>query len=753
MRKLRYYRLLFGRLVLFLLSSISWGVPASATAADALAGQRPGGCPSKCGDVDIPFPFGIGEKCALQPLNTRYDFKIDCLSTHDGTRKPFFRYNEVTKISVAEGKAWMNMNISSYCYDSSSGTMKGKSESADFSDSPYWISDKDNKIVVIGCQTFAYMTINYVVTGCSLTCEGSTPADGACTGVGCCQLDFPKATWYYSPHFPNENYNTSKKTWTGSPCSYMTVIETTAFRFKKSYLNSTVFYDTHRGVAPVALDWIITYDHCDRAKTNKASYAYACISENSDCVDEPKGGYRCKCSDGYQGNPYIQGGCQDIDECRDNSTYPCMGICKNMVGYYTCSCNEGSYMVNNSTCVPNQKSAFPAKHVIGGSVGLVVLVISVTCACFIKERRKLQHIKQKYFRQHGGLLLFEEMKSQQGVAFKIFSEKELQQATNKFDEKQVLGRGGNGIVYKGLLKGNIEVAVKRCMTMDDQKKKEFGKEMLILSQINHKNIVKLLGCCLEVEVPILVYEYIPNRTLFHLIHDNHGPCVSLHTRLRIAQESAEALAYLHSCASPPIFHGDVKSSNILLDANLSAKVSDFGASILAPTDEAQFVTLVQGTCGYLDPEYMQTCQLTDKSDVYSFGVVLLELLTRKQPINLVASEHEKSLTMRFLTARNENKLEDIFDFQIKNNNNLKFLQDVAELAIQCLEMSGVNRPSMKEVVEKLSMFMKVMQPWMQQNMEEFENFLGEMSMVNSQVISTGNFSTEDSDVTALVSGR
>jgi len=147
----------------------------------------------------------------------------------------------------------------------------------------------------------------------------------------------------------------------------------------------------------------------------------------------------------------------------------------------------------------------------------------------------------------------------------------------------------SSFLYKGILKGDVEVAVKRCMTIDEQQKKEFGKEMLILSQINHRNIVKLLGCCLEVEVPMLVYEFIPNGTLFHLIHGSHSGHISLDPHVRIAHEPAEALDYLHSSASAPIVHGDV---NILLNGDFTAKVSDFGASILAPSDESQFVTLV-----------------------------------------------------------------------------------------------------------------------------------------------------------------
>jgi serine/threonine protein kinase len=362
-------------------------------------------------------------------------------------------------------------------------------------------------------------------------------------------------------------------------------------------------------------------------------------------------------------------------------------------------------------------------------------------------------MKQSYFRQHGGLILFNEMKSKEGNAFKIFTEEELQQGTNNFSEKQVLGHGGHGTVYKGLLRGNVEVAVKKCMTIDEQHKKEFGKEMVILSQINHRNIVKLLGCCLEVEVPMLVYEFVPNGTLFHLIHGNHGRSISLATRLRIAIESADALTYLHSSASTPILHGDVKSPNILLDGNHSAKVSDFGASILAPTDESQFVTLVQGTCGYLDPEYMQTCYLTDKSDVYSFGVVLVELLTGKIPFNLDAPEKEKSLAMMFMSAMKENRLAGILDDQVKDDDNMEILEEIAELAKQCLDMCGDNRPSMKEVTDKLDGLMKVMQhPWMQQDPEEMEGLLSE-PMANSAIGSAEYFSIEKKAINAMQSGR
>ncbi|CAN6174811.1 unnamed protein product [Urochloa humidicola] len=717
-------------------------IPAAWLLAAAAAARSPG-CATRCGDIEVPYPFGLGPGCAIHD-----GFQLNCTTATTGGRatKLFHDDLEVIRISVADGKAWLKTWISRQCYNQSSGGMF--EDNAWVQLATYVLSAEDNKVVVIGCKGLGYMLSDSYIIGCMSTCDGgAAPKNGSCSGAGCCQADLPRGVRYYQGFF-NSLYNTTK-IWRETPCNYVAVMASAAFSFSTTYLTSTAFYDADDGRTPVVMEWGITRETCEQARTNKT--AYACVSDHSDCVDN-EAGYRCRCSDGFEGNPYITNGCTDINECLDNVTYPCPGICKNTLGNFTCSCRRGRSMING-VCVKNQRSTWMAP-VVGASVGLVALVIGITCAYLIRERRKLHRIKRRYFRQHGGLLLFEEMKSQQGVAFTIFSEEELQEATNKFDAQQVLGHGGQGTVYKGILKSGIEIAVKRCMTIDEQQKKEFGKEMLILSQINHKNIVKLLGCCLEVEVPMLVYEFIPNGTLSDLIHRSHSRHISLDTRLRIAYESAEALAYLHSCASPPILHGDVKSTNILLDGDYTAKVSDFGASILAPNDKSQFVTVVQGTCGYLDPEYMQTYELTDKSDVYSFGVVLLELLTRKKAFNLQGPEQDRSLSMRFLYAMKENKLEAIIDGQIRNNENIEYLEEIADLARQCLEMSSMNRPSMKEVADKLGRLRKIMQhPWAHENPEELESLLlGESSTVNSTG-TTGNFSIAKKAAMGLESGR
>ncbi|CAL5046280.1 unnamed protein product [Urochloa decumbens] len=668
-------------------------------------------------------------------------FELYCKKSEDGRRNITYLSNlPVLNILLDQGQVRMTRYIASTCYNNRARTYMGLERT------PFTVSEEKNIFTVIGKNILAFMTGSSSTTTYAVGClsrpspyKNIKAQDGTCAGIGCCQVALTPNTSYDEIYF--NKATTSNGIRGGMQCGYAVVMEADKFEFRTEYLTTSAFWDEHKGEVPVILNWAVGNETCDISKKDSASYA--CRSSNSECTDSTsRHGYLCNCSKGYLGNPYLPGGCKDIDECVVNIPPPCPGHCINTQGGFHC---------------PNSSHSGTVILAVGLSITVVMLVIAITCSYLVRERRKLANIKEKYFRKHGGMLLLEQISKGQGTAFTIFAEAELMEATDQFDDKNVLGRGGHGTVYKGTLKNGTAVAIKRCISMtDEQQRKEFGKEMLILSQVNHKNIVKLLGCCLEVEVPMLVYEFIPNGTLFQFIHGING-CHStpFSTRLRIAHESALALDYLHSCASPPILHGDVKSSNILLDDNYSAKVSDFGASIVAPADESQFVTLVQGTCGYLDPEYMQTCQLTDKSDVYSFGVVLLELITGKKALSLNGPESERNLSMRFLCALKEGKLMDVIDDHVKGEENVGLLEEVADLARQCLEMAGENRPAMRDVAERLDRLRKVMQhPWMQRDPEEMESLLGvrEPSVPGVEMVST-TFLTMEKSVGLLEFGR
>uniref|UniRef100_A0A0E0IUT5 Protein kinase domain-containing protein n=1 Tax=Oryza nivara TaxID=4536 RepID=A0A0E0IUT5_ORYNI len=695
----------------------------------SISAQPAPGCQSHCGDMEIPYPFGIGTECAIEP-----GFVIYCNKTADGSMKPFLINVEVLNISLLHGQTRALNALSTYCYNDVTKSMESSRWSLDFSTWPYRFSNLHNKFVVIGCNTLSYIYNGEYTTACASVCA-KAPTNDSCDGVGCCQNNIAKGLNSYNVTFFTV-YNDSSNL-QSNPCSYAALVETDMFRFKTEYVTTMKFNETYNGQQPVVLDWAIGKVGCKEANMT----SYACRSKHSECVDSINGpGYLCNCTLGYHGNPYITDGCIDVNECEQNQS-PCPkgATCRNTEGWYHCSCPVGRKLAKETnTCNPD------ISLIIGVSIGSIVLVIIIFFVRIIFERRKLTDVKKKYIQEHGGLLLFEKMKSDQGLAFKVFTQAELEQATNKFEKSQILGHGGHGTVYKGITKDNITVAIKKCALIDDRHKKEFGKEMLILSQINHKNIVKLMGCCLEVDVPMLVYEFIPNGTLFDLIHGKnrtlHIPFSSL---LRIVNEAAEGLAFLHSYANPPILHGDVKTSNILLDENYMAKVSDFGASILAPNDEAQFVTMVQGTCGYLDPEYLQTCQLTEKSDVYSFGVVILEILTGQMPLKLEGSELQKSLSSSFLLAMKENNLEAMLDSQIKGHESMELLSGLAELAKQCLDMCSENRPSMKDVAEEISRLRKLSKhPWIQRD-SETEGYLSGPSTSNFEIEQSTEYTRKD----------
>ncbi|KAM3207304.1 hypothetical protein ACQJBY_062483 [Aegilops geniculata] len=575
------------------------------------------------------------------------------------------------------------------------------------------LSNTKNKLISIGCAALGLVAgvtkgknhLEFpVVNSCFSFCTDASNVDDStkCTGMGCCQTSFPEKISSFNTMSGPVSDISNSTIQSFSPCSYSFVAEEDWFKFDPSYVSSTNFTSKYTDGVPLVLDWVVGNGSCS---TNMGSQ-YACQAMNSECVDVSNGpGYRCNCSQGYEGNPYLQGGCQDINECepRDQPLYPCKGKCINTEGNYTCLCLSGfrSDDPKNIPCVRDDPKR-ALKIVLGISATIIFLMVCIFALRAEYQKKKLAKEKERFFDQNGGQILYHQLMSKQVDTLKIFTQEDLKKATNDFDESREVGKGGHGTVYKGILKDNREVAVKRSKIMNMAETDEFVQEIIILSQTNHRNVVRLLGCCLEVEVPILVYEFIPKGTLFQFIHRNYGsPPPSLDTRLRVAQESAEALSYLHLSMNRPIVHGDVKSMNILLDDNYMAKVTDFGASRMLPKDEVQFMTLVQGTMGYLDPEYLQERQLTEKSDVYSFGVVLLELITGKKAIYHDGPKEGKSLASSFLLAMKDGSLEGILDVSIVGVGMEMLLGEVAELARMCLSSRGEERPSMIEVADKL----------------------------------------------------
>ncbi|KAK3143526.1 hypothetical protein QOZ80_4AG0301400 [Eleusine coracana subsp. coracana] len=227
-----------------------------------------------------------------------------------------------------------------------------------------------------------------------------------------------------------------------------------------------------------------------------------CFSYSTDGTYDRR---RCNCSQGYEGNPYINDGCQDIDECQQPDIYPCHGTCINTPGSYRCSSKKTiSRLPGVITGIAISAGFGPLFSLLG--------VAKITRK--LKYQRAMK-LRQKFFRRNHGLLLQQLISSNKDIAerLKIFSLEELDQATNKFDQNRVLGGGGHGTVYKGILADQRVVAIKKSKIVVQREINEFINEVVILSQTNHRNVVKLFGCCLEAEVPLLVYEFISNGTL------------------------------------------------------------------------------------------------------------------------------------------------------------------------------------------------------------------------------------------------
>ncbi|KAH9300636.1 hypothetical protein KI387_012219, partial [Taxus chinensis] len=286
-----------------------------------------------------------------------------------------------------------------------------------------------------------------------------------------------------------------------------------------------------------------------------------------------------------------------------------------------------------------------------------------------------------------------------GLSRTVFTYEELETATNGFSRTNLLGQGGFGYVYKGILTGGQTVAVKQLKVGGSQGEREFQAEVEIISRVHHRHLVSLVGYCIAGTQRLLVYEFVSNDTLEFHLHGKGQPIMDWPTRMKIAMGAARGLAYLHEDCYPKIIHRDIKASNILLDSNFEAKVADFGLAKLASDGLTHVSTRVMGTFGYLAPEYASSGKLTDKSDVFSFGVMLLELITGRRPVDTNPTFTDDSLVdwARPLLTRalEDGNLNDLVDPRLRNYNADEMMRLVASAA-SCVRYSARRRPRMAQ---------------------------------------------------------
>lgn len=395
---------------------------------------------------------------------------------------------------------------------------------------------------------------------------------------------------------------------------------------------------------------------------------------NAVCIQLLGGGFTCKCRAHYSGDGYIGG-----IGCRPEYTH-------------------------GKQTTKSKPSVLNAVLTSGVIIAALILGLAMVIGVVLFRRRKdtlsfsRRMLCASYRKGDIDVLL---------SGMEVFTYKQLDKATKGFCSSVKLGNGACGAVYGAKLEDGRWVAVKRLHHFDTQLGyQQTLNEISVLSAVKHRNLVRLLGCCIESSDPLLVFEYVSNGTLSEHLQRERGDGLDWFTRLTIAAETADALAYLHTM-DPPILHRDVKSRNILLDHDFNTKVADFGLSRMGPNpscDGSHISTIPQGTPGYLDPDYHQNFHLSDKSDVYSFGVVLVEIITGLKPVDFSREKKEVNLAALAVAKIGGGSIDNIIDASLrvhKRPSVKAMVQRVAELAFRCLAYDKDARPRMVEVLEEL----------------------------------------------------
>ncbi|XP_071682410.1 probable LRR receptor-like serine/threonine-protein kinase At1g56140 [Lolium perenne] len=361
-------------------------------------------------------------------------------------------------------------------------------------------------------------------------------------------------------------------------------------------------------------------------------------------------------------------------------------------GYYGPAISAFSVTPNFSPTVYNfvaKKKHSKTGVIVGAILGGAVLGLLAFAGIFVwRQKRRKQSQEQKELYNIVGRP-------------NVFSYGELRLATENFSSNNLLGQGGYGQVYKGKLTDGRFVAVKQLSETSHQGKKEFATEIETISKVQHRNLVKLYGCCLEGNKPLLVYEYLENGSLDHALFGKGNSNLDWSTRFEICLGIARGLAYLHEESSIRVVHRDIKASNVLLDGNLNPKISDFGLAKLYDEQETHVSTKVAGTFGYLAPEYAMRGHVTEKIDVFAFGIVVLETLAGRP--NYYTTEDQKKIYIFewVWELYEDNHPLDMLDPRLKEFDTEEVLRAI-KVALVCIQGSPHQRPSMSRVVAILT---------------------------------------------------
>ncbi|VAH71524.1 unnamed protein product [Triticum turgidum subsp. durum] len=643
--------------------------------------------PSCGGGVDVPYPFGIGPGCY------RPGFEIKCIGNMTILGNSTSQYQVLSLAVTPRPEAKVMLPVAYRCYSPDDKVTHAYDGGVDFNSAGvYRISNTGNELIILGCNTLIFTAggpsgrhrFAYYAGCVAYANDSKSVQDGACAGVGCCHVNIPPGLTDNSMRFAGGGV-WSHANQTFCPCDFAFIAVKDYYNFSAADLDIT----TIGRKLPMLLDWAMRDNGRSSLTCAEAASMpeYTCVSDHSECVNSNNGpGYVCNCTGGYEGNPYLPNGCTNIDECaRPRDQFPCNGVCDDTEGSYDCKCPPG-YHSNGDPKENPCNPTFPLQARIAIGIGLCVffLVVALLLAFIMHQKKKLA----ENFEMNGGNIL------KRVTGLTIFTEKELNKITQ--NNSECLGNGYFGKVYKGTLPDVNEtvVAVKSFIKVDDERIEEFTEEVMIQLKMNHPNVLKLMGCCLQLDVPMLVYEFAANGSLSDILHINKRQKLSAELRLDIAIRSAKGLSYMHS---QDIRHGDVKPDNILLNDKLIPKISDFGLSKLLNLGE-KISQKVVGCEGYMDPVFRNTGLLTPKSDVYSFGVVLLELISRKQ---LVYGQ-SGSLVIEFRHIyETEQSGRSMFDEEIVTEENIMILEEMGKLAVKCLKEHQDGRPEMAEVAEQL----------------------------------------------------